>query len=131
MDETREINQPKIVKIIHKYSLAMFIAVSILIAMAIVTISMYLYNTSGAAQLDLSRPGYVSVRAMSTDGDDTLNPYSANGKISLKILNDFEKSFNSRAEKIIDVDAFGNDPLSADALGLSLTTSVQTNNVND
>ena len=97
----------------------LFIAASIVTAFSLVLISMYMYNNSGAAQLDLSRPGYVSVRSQAiTDSGDFKN-YSNIGAINQSTIDEFQALYAAQAEKTKAVDAFGGDPLSPDALGIS------------
>jgi len=105
-----------------KHSFLIFIIVSILIASVIVTISMALYNSSGAAQLDLSRPGYKSVRSQAGKDDGDFQTFSSSGSISKEIISNFKATYDKQAQKIKVVDAFGGDPLSPDALGISATT---------
>ena len=82
---------------------------------------MELYNGSGAAQLDLSRPGYQGVQSQAVmDGGDFQN-FSSNGKLSKDIINDFQTFYEKQVQKIETVNAFGGDPLSPDALGFNST----------
>jgi len=102
-----------------KHSFLIFITISIVISSVIVFISMTMYNGSGAAQLDLSRPGYVSVRSQATANESDFKTFSAAGPISKDIIEDFKSIYNEQTQKIKAIDAFGSDPLSADALGIS------------
>jgi len=102
-----------------RHSFLIFITASIIIASVIVVISMTMYNGSGAAQLDLSRPGYVSVRSQVTANESDFKTFSSAGLISKDIIEDFKSIYNEQTQKIKTIDAFGSDPLSADALGIS------------
>jgi hypothetical protein len=84
---------------------------------------MQIYNSSGAAQLDLSRPGYVSVRSKVDTSDGDLQTYSANGTISKSVIDNFKALFKKQAQKIEAVDAFGGSPLDSTALGISDTST--------
>jgi len=106
-----------------KHSFLLFITLSIIIASVIVIISMAMYNSSGAAQLDLSRPGYKSVRAQAGRDDGDFQAFPASGPMSKDVISDFKSIYDKQAEKIKAVDAFGGDPLSADALGLNAALS--------
>jgi len=99
-----------------RHSFLLFIVVSILIASVVIVISMIMYNGSGAAQLDLSRPGYVNVRSQATTNGDDFQMYSSTGVISKDVIVEFKALYDSQAQKIKVVDAFGGDPLSPDAL---------------
>lgn len=93
-----------------KYRFLSMIILAILITSGLVTISMTLYNNSGTAQLDLSRPGYKSVRAQVVNNN--LQTYPNTGPITLNVITDFESIFDQESKKIESVDAFGSDPLS-------------------
>lgn len=83
-----------------------------------------MYNGSGAAQLDLSRPGYISVRSQATNNSDDFGIYSSTGAMSKDVIVEFKTLYDSQAQKIKIVDAFGGDPLSPDALGLNASPSL-------
>lgn len=104
----------------HRFLL--LIGISITIALVLVSISMTLYATSGAAQLDLSRPGYKSVisQAVSTDGD--FGNYSSIGKLSQEAIDEFKALYDEQAAKAKTVDAFSGDPLDPDVLEISAPT---------
>lgn len=107
---------------VRKHSFSMFITMSICISAVVVYISMQMYNSSGAAQLDLSRPGYVSVRSKVDSSDSDFPIYQANGKINKSEIDNFKKMYTKQAKKIEAVDAFGGAPLDTVALGISDTT---------
>ena len=119
-DSTDEITEERSFK--DKHSFLLFITLSIIVACVIVTISMAMYNSSGAAQLDLSRPGYKSVRAQAGKDDGDFQTFATSGPISKDVINDFKTIYAKQAQKIKAVDAFGGDPLNSDALGISATT---------
>ena len=108
----------------HKFLL--FIVASNIIAIVIVAISMWLYNTSGAAQLDLSRPGYKSVREQVIASENEFENFPSSGSLSKDIISDFKFSFGKHADKVKSVNAFGGDPLSPEELGIG-PSAVTTN----
>lgn len=55
-----------------KYRFLLLIIMSIAISGGLVAVSMAMYNVSGAAQLDLSRPGYNDVRDQVDKTDNTV-----------------------------------------------------------
>lgn len=109
---------------IEKHSFLLFITASILISTVVVFISMEMYNISGTAQLDLSRPGYVSVRSQVDNSDGDFQAYPSSGIINKKVISDFKALFDKQAKKIEAVDAFGGSPLDFKALGI-VDTSLQ------
>lgn len=110
-------------KFVGRHRLLIFIIVSIILSMVLVAVSMGMYNSSGAAQLDLSRPGYKSVRSQAIASDGGLQTYSAVGTISQSSITEFKSLFTKQVDKVKTVDAFGGDPLSPDSLGIGTTAS--------
>jgi hypothetical protein len=80
---------------------------------------MNIYYSSGAAQLDLSRPGYKGVRSQAVNSDSDFQNYSNTGPINQSAISEFKLLYGQQAEKTKAVDAFGGDPLNLDALGIS------------
>jgi hypothetical protein len=93
------------------------IAATILIALFLVGVALDLYETSGAAQLDLSRPGYVSVRKQAVQSDQ-FNGFSSNGTIDKAAVDQFRQLYVSQATKATSVDSFSGDPMSDQALSI-------------
>lgn len=102
----------------HRFGLMIILA--IFIASILVAVSMALYNSSGAAQLDLSRPGYNDVREKVENSDGFQN-YPNSGVLNTTVVTEFKSLFDQKAKTIESVDAFGGDPLSPNSLGISLT----------
>lgn len=90
---------------------------SITIALFLVGVALALYASSGAAQLDLSRPGYQSVRdqVISTD---SFTGFSARGSLDAEALDEFRKLYTQRAKQATEVDSFGGDVMSDKALSI-------------
>ena len=108
----------------HRFFLLIFF--SIIISFSLVTISIAMYNSSGAAQLDLSRPGYKDVRSQAITNDNDFKTFPNTGSVTQKVIDEFESAYSKQSQKTQSVDAFGGDPLSPDALGISEeTTSTQ------
>ena len=102
-----------------KYRFLLMIFSAVIIAGGLVAISMAIYSSSGAAQLDLSRPGYKDVRSQADKSDDSFMDFSELGIVNQKVIDEFNKKFNAEYEKLKSFDAFGGDPLNPTALGLS------------
>jgi hypothetical protein len=105
----------------HRFFIMIFLAICL--AAMLVAVSMALYYSSGAAQLDLSRPGYKDIRSKVDSSDDFQN-YPSTGPINQTAINQFEVIFDDQAKKIESVDSFGGDPLSPSALGIDPTASL-------
>lgn len=93
-----------------KHKFMVLIAVSIVIALMLTAISMTLYAWSGAAQVDLSRPGYQSVRK-EAKSNERFEGFPATGEINNKVLGEFEKLYEEQAKQVLGIDAFGGNVL--------------------
>jgi hypothetical protein len=102
-----------------KHRILLLIAISIIISCVLVSISMTLYATSGAAQLDLSRPGYKAVSSQVVTNDAGFENYPTSGNLDASSIDEFKKLYETQSTKAKAVDAFGGDPLSPDALEIS------------
>lgn len=99
----------------HRY--LMMVSASVLTALILVIISMYIYNNSGAAQLDLSRPGYdASVRQQASQAIDDFTSYPDSGELDEQALNDFKQLYDKQSKQATGIDAFGDDVLSDESL---------------
>ena len=106
-----------------RHRFLVLIGLSIVTALMLVGISMTLYVTSGAAQLDLSRPAYKAVSSQAINADAGFENYSAAGKIDTTSVNEFKTLYDKQAAKAKEVDAFGGDPLNPDVLEMSAGTT--------
>lgn len=102
-----------------KHRFMLLILAAILVTCVLVLTSMAIYYSSGAAQLDLSRPGYKGIRAQVETNDSDFQNYSSTGSINQSTISEFTSLYSKQAQKTKAVDAFGGDPLSPDSLGIS------------
>ena len=91
---------------------------SIVTSLVLVGVSMALYFSSGAAQLDLSRPGYVSVREQANEKEQ-FTGFSASGAIDKESLDEFQKLYDEQAKKTTTIDSFGGEAMADETLGLN------------
>lgn len=99
----------------HKF-MAM-VGITILISLFLVSVAMALYTSSGAAQLDLSRPGYQSVREQASRAPG-FEGFPATGKLDEKAINDFRKLYDEKSKEATAVDSFGGKVMTDQALSL-------------
>ena len=102
---------------LQQYRFIGMVIIAIAIALFLVGIAMALYSSSGAAQLDLSRPGYQSVRDQVVSTDD-FDSFPASGSIDEEALEQFRELYNKQANEATGVDAFGGDVMSDKALSI-------------
>lgn len=98
-----------------KHRLSLLMIITIVIALIMTVISVIIYNSSGAAQLDLSRPGYRSVSDQAGKSD-TIDTYSSSGPVNTQTIEEFMDLYDEQAEKAKAVDAFNGDPLNPEVL---------------
>lgn len=101
----------------EKHRFLVMIGASIVIALMLVAVSMKLYESSGAAQLDLSRPGYEHVNEKVAPSE-VFKGFSAVGEMDQVALDEFRKMYSKRAGQATNVDSFGGDVMSDAALGI-------------
>lgn len=122
MDDGQEIGKSELLPFYGDHRFFVLIFGSIIIAIGLVIISIMLYYRSGAAQLDLSRPGYNDVRSKVVAKDESFIDIPITGAIDKKVIDDFQKLYDSQALKAQSIDAFGSDPLNPNALWFSIAT---------
>ncbi len=92
---------------------------SVILSLILVVVSMQLYTSSGAAQLDLSRPGYRSVSSQALKSDNTFQQYDDTGAINQASIDQFKALYAKQVQNVKAIDAFGGDPMNPDALEIS------------
>ncbi|HET6746776.1 MAG TPA: hypothetical protein VFH06_01570 [Candidatus Saccharimonadales bacterium] len=103
----------------HKFLL--MIGCAVVIALFFVGVALALYASSGAAQLDLSRPGYQSVREQAVRSDN-LDSFPASGQLDQQAIDQFRKLYDERAKQATSIDSFGGNVMSDDALSIGSPT---------
>lgn len=108
----------KSASMVQRHKLPAFLAAVILLAVALVVVSVLVYYRTGAYQLDLSRPEYKDVRSQieKDKKDDTL--FEAQGPVDQAVLDNFLELYQVEADKALKADAFGTDVLSNEQLGI-------------
>lgn len=103
----------------HQFGLMLLLAT--IVSCLLVGVSLYLYNRDGTAQIDLSRPGYKSIRSQVSDKDD-FDGYSEIGEINEESIIEIEYLIDERIKENDSVSAFGGDPLDPKTLGMTTTS---------
>lgn len=98
-----------------QHRLMLLVIGTVAVALVLVSVSLVIYNLSGSAQLDLSRPGYKSV-SDKVERQDNTNEYSAFGEVNKTTVTEFTKLYDEQAKKAKAVDAFNGDPLNPEVL---------------
>ena len=98
-----------------RHRLSLLLIITVLIALFMTVVSVVIYNSTGAAQLDLSRPGYRSV-SDKVEKTDEIDTYSASGPVNKDTVQEFMTLYDTQASKAKAVDAFNGDPLNPEVL---------------
>jgi hypothetical protein len=99
----------------HRF-FALILAVNI-ISLLLVGVSLNLYNSSGAAQVDLSRPGYQSIQKEASSGEVS-DSFASNGKLDAEAFDSFNKMYDNHARRVVGSGSFDAAALSVDSLQL-------------
>ena len=108
-----------------KHRFLILLTATIGVALLLVSVGLALYNSSGAAQLDLSRPGYQAVSRQAINNDKDFENYATFGAMDQAAITEFKTLYEKQAAKAKAVDAFSGDPLDPDVLEISAPTPNQ------
>lgn len=114
MNEKPQATQ-EVISVWSQHRFLLMITGAIGISLFLVGVGLALYSNSGAAQIDLSRPGYAAVRSEVT-ANDKYDGFPAIGPINEDTLSQFRKLYDKQAAKAAAVDAFANDVLNETTL---------------
>lgn len=107
----------------NRYNIPLMVTGAVATAFVIVVIALNLYDSSGTAQLDLSRPGYQAVRNQAGKNVE-VEAFSATGGLSVEVFEQFDQLYSEQVKSMVKLDAFGGDVLSDKALGLPIVKDV-------
>lgn len=94
------------------------IAGVVAVAVVLVAIAMVLYNNSGAAQLDLSGPGFSGVQNK-VKNERNVASFPADGAFDAKAFEDFQKSYDERAANVKAINGFDAEAVNNDAFNIT------------
>ncbi len=102
----------------NKFSFA--IGAAIFAACILTTLSLVLYNLTGTAKLDLSRPGYDQARKqLKTNDKKTQDDFKANGVLTNEAMKNYLKNYRKQAVDLKSYDDFSKKLLDDSSLGLT------------
>ncbi len=103
----------------HSHSFAVFCSLSVAVSLVLLAASLWLYRVSGAAQLDLSRPGY-QMESPATSSESTPDkPFGGSGVLDTAAVDEFLQLYDKKAADITSGDPFRPESLSNASLGIS------------
>ncbi len=101
----------------QKHRFFVLIVGVIAVSMLLVGVALSLYNSSGTAQIDLSRPGYQDVRKQAAQGV-AVQGYPSTGALDKKALDQFDAMYRDQAAKATSTASFDEAALSEGSLQL-------------
>lgn len=99
----------------HRFVIMIF--GSIVIALLLVAIALGLYGSSGAYQLDLSRPGDANLRKQ-VEEDTTFKGFSNQGELDASAIEEFEAIYNEKLGDVTASPSFDPEILNPQAFGI-------------
>jgi len=117
MNEEQQLHNDHTLDSWSKHRFMVLVGMTILISLFLVSVALALYASSGAAQLDLSRPGYQSVRNQA--GHSTsFDGFPATGVLDKKAIDEFRSLYDKQAEKATNVDSFSGNAMNEQTLSI-------------
>ena len=102
----------------QKHRFFVLIVGVILLSFVLVCIALSLYNSSGAAQIDLSRPGYQSIQKEASRGQVN-DSFPSTGKLDKNAFDSFDKMYGNHMRRVVGADSFDTQALDAALVQLS------------
>lgn len=102
----------------QRHRFFMLVALVIVISLLLVSVGMSLYKMSGAEQVDLSRPGYQSIRKEAQRDTDNPDGFPASGELNDEVIKTFYSRYDKRSGRVVGVDSFDERALSEESLRL-------------
>lgn len=99
------------------------VGIAIVISMVLVMIALALYNSSGAAQLDLSRRAFQKVQSEAGRSAVDDQTYPSSGQLTAKAFADFEKLYDAHTDTVAQTKAFDPAAMTDEALTLPSATA--------
>ncbi len=93
-----------------RHHLAIALSAAILIALLLTVVSVIIYEVSGAAMLDLSRPGFEPARKQLQKSNDQIQ-FSSKGPIDQEVIKNFRSLYKKQADDIRKLNGFNSKVL--------------------
>lgn len=110
----------------YRNKFVLLIAGSIGISLVLVTVAVSVYNSNGAAQLDLSRPGFSSVRDKIIKEDKDRAAYPSSGTFDQKAFDDFDLMYQKYSDAVKAINGYDSAAVNNDAINIVPTEQTAT-----
>lgn len=102
---------------LSNYKFVLMITIVTLAAIILSGLSIYIYISTGAVNIDLSRPGYEKNREDTAYNEDEI-PFSNSGPINNEVVDDFNQRIEKLQNELAGMNNFSAEAMSDEALGL-------------
>lgn len=109
----------------QRHRFLVLIAGVIAVSCVMVAVALHLYNTSGAAQVDLSRPGYQDVRSEASRDKVPDSSFPSTGDLDAAAFKQFNEMYDKHAGRVIGVDSFDERALTDESLQIYRDQTVE------
>ena len=106
----------------HRFVIMIFGSIGI--ALLLVAVALSLYGSSGAYQLDLSRPGDVNLRSQVRE-DSSFKGFASEGALDSEAIKEFQAMYDEKLDDAVSMSSFSADVLSPHALGIDQKTAAR------
>lgn len=112
-------NEDQLTKLEHAkdHRLLIMIFGSIIIALLLVAVALGLYGSSGAYQLDLSRPSDINLRSQ-VEEDTSFKGFSSEGQLDAKAIKNFQAMYEDKLGDVVATPLFDAEVISSKAFGI-------------
>lgn len=114
--------QPTKFEHVKDYRFIIMIFGSIGVALLLVAVALGLYGSSGAYQLDLSRPSDVDLRSQ-VEEDNSFKGFASEGELDAAAIKEFQVMYDEKLDDVTSSNAFEAKILSPKALGIDQKSS--------
>ncbi|PLS82028.1 hypothetical protein CYG49_00120 [Candidatus Saccharibacteria bacterium] len=104
-----------------KSKIFLALTLSIVVALGLTSLSVYMYVSSGVSKLDLSLPQYEQIRK-EVEPNTPNDEFETTGPINQDVINEFMKLYEKEQKQLQSNSAFDNTNLEDDALRLTPET---------
>lgn len=108
----------KIQRFVIDHQFLMMISGALIVAIIATGVNIWFYVSSGAINVDLSRPGYEAVRKETVDDPSMQQTFSSDGELTQQVRDDFLVQIDILQNNLKQMNDFSNDSLSDKALNL-------------
>ncbi|GHU08074.1 hypothetical protein FACS189431_3670 [Alphaproteobacteria bacterium] len=108
----------KVLELVARYRFAVMIILATAIALLLTSISITIYISSGAINVDLSRPGYEKVREDTAGDVEVEAPFPSSGPVDDSVRMDLLRRLDNLQADLDQMNDFGGDTLSDKSLEL-------------